>query len=94
MKEKLFDRELNVTYKHHMQTRPLYCTGDSELVDEQAEKISLKVKMQLEPDKVDDETGLMAAKAKMFTDSFLDDPQSYAYLKMSRETRQNHYDLS
>lgn len=35
----------------------------------------------------------MAGKAKMFSGSFLDDPQSYAYFKVARETRQNHVDL-
>lgn len=57
-KEKAFDRELNLTYKHHMQMRPLYASQSSRcLVNEQAEKMSLKLKMQLEPEKIDSETG-------------------------------------
>ena len=60
---------------------------------EASEKISYTLKLDKKPE-IDPDTGGSIQKPMIFSDSFMDDPQNYGYLKLSREQRKNIVNVS
>ena len=60
---------------------------------EASEKISYTLKLDKKPE-IDQDTGGSIQKPMIFSDSFMDDPQNYGYLKLSREQRKNIVNVS
>ena len=51
------------------------------------------MKLDLQKRDIDPDTGIESQNSLLFQDSYLDDPENYAYFKVSKEARKNKVDL-
>ena len=63
-------------------------------VIESVRKQSLLLKLDLNIPKIDKNTGKEEDRPQLFTDSYLDNPPNYFYVKLARENRRNDFDLT